>query len=389
VKKKWLRLRIGFTLIELLVVIAIIGVLIALLLPAVQKVREAANRISCANNCKQIGLALHNFHDTEGRFPSLGLTWGDNGPYGHDSGGPGWTFVRDPGISYTSSNTPLSIKNQSAGWMFQILPYIEQQNLYNTSDVHYGTNGQPDNLTPSPKTGSTILGPVDGFPQGSYMIALAATPGPGPRTTVVKTYYCPSRRAPDLYGGGLSMNDYAAAQPGAVPLDSPEVTSGQGTKARGWGRDPDEAMSADWGWGYGNHGTIEVRTMKITFASITDGTANTMVVAEKFVQPQWYGGGGGGNDQGWAQGSDPDNSRTAASSRADKGSVNQANPLHDQNNPPDTWKAECQLGSAHPAGINAVFGDGSVHHVKFGIDEEVFNALASRDDGLNYQSDDY
>src|SRR6266481_9147861 len=107
--------RLGFTLIELLVVIAIIGVLIALLLPAVQKVREAASRTQCANNLKQIGLAMHNFHDTYGLFPN-------QGGQAHS------------GIAYDSSGTPLGIKYQTAGWLFQILPFIEQDNLYKLPD---------------------------------------------------------------------------------------------------------------------------------------------------------------------------------------------------------------------------------------------------------------
>src|SRR5216683_6161808 len=112
----WRQLRVGFTLIELLVVIAIIGVLIALLLPAVQKVREAANRTQCANNLKQIGLAVHNFHDTYGGFPNNGNQW--------------YT-----GISFDASLTPQPLKYQQAGWGFQILPFLEQDNLYKTVDM--------------------------------------------------------------------------------------------------------------------------------------------------------------------------------------------------------------------------------------------------------------
>src|SRR5437870_6530132 len=130
--QRWMKR--AFTLIELLVVIAIIGVLIALLLPAVQKVREAANRTKCANNLKQMGLAIHNFHDTYGVFPTQGSQW--------------WT-----GISYDSSGSPLGYKYQTAGFGFQILPFLEQDNLYRTLDtlpVGSTPNSNPKSLNTWP-----------------------------------------------------------------------------------------------------------------------------------------------------------------------------------------------------------------------------------------------
>ncbi|HTN77380.1 MAG TPA: DUF1559 domain-containing protein, partial [Pirellulaceae bacterium] len=108
--------RRAFTLVELLVVIAIIGVLVALLLPAVQAAREAARRMQCSNNVKQLGLSLHNHHDTYNRFPPGGAN--DQTPFGTETATSGW----------------------GSSWMVYILPYIEQNALYSQWQM-YGQSG--------------------------------------------------------------------------------------------------------------------------------------------------------------------------------------------------------------------------------------------------------
>ena len=171
--------RPGFTLIELLVVIAIIGTLVGLLLPAVQKVREAAARIQCQNNLKQIGLAFHNHHGVLGSFPTGGWTW-DTPP----------TYV---------NGTPAVGSQQTASWAFQILPYLEADSVWK--------GGQA----------TTDLGRIQ--------VAVG---------TPLEVFSCPSRRAPQTitaafpgYLGGQPMThalcDYAASNFHVTPADQTGV----------------------------------------------------------------------------------------------------------------------------------------------------------------------
>jgi prepilin-type N-terminal cleavage/methylation domain-containing protein/prepilin-type processing-associated H-X9-DG protein len=413
IRRLW-RLRSSFTLIELLVVIAIIGVLISLLLPAVQKVREAANRISCANNCKQMGLAVHNFHDTYGRFPTSGSEW-------------------DLTVSYDASGTALGPALQSSSWAYQILAFMEQDNLYKLQDrpcltaiaagalPGLGTAGNGNQALPNPP-----------FPIGSYVGTLDQPTPTGnwaepdcdgllaANGTGVTNYFCPSRRGKGQHAGWrFAKSDYAAVVPGHAPIP---VNSDGSLALFPDGVTIQNAQNYMWGdpysnWNYfgviakgldcsnsGNGGAMVssnwTKRGKVTFASVSDGTSNTMMIAEKFM-PTWaYDGWWFGDDKGVFHGYDNDNTRSTMNNPAafpgnPKQDFNTVqNPCNSDNGKPpydQCWEGGFVFGSAHPAGINAVFADGSVHNVKYGIDPNVFNALGNRADGttLASSSDDY
>jgi prepilin-type N-terminal cleavage/methylation domain-containing protein len=361
-RTKWLRASFGFTLIELLVVIAIIAVLIGLLLPAVQRVREAANRAKCQNNCKQIGLAVMNFHDSQGRFPTAGAYW-------------------QYGVSYTTKDgsAPHGPSLQTASWLYQILPYIEGGNAYAQNDMLAG------NLW-----GGTGVMPTPPFPKNSgYMVDAEHSKQTGPvRRSPIATYYCPSRRPPGLYWNGgkqhlTSLNDYASAVPGHFPLKAGET--------------PDQTF---WGDNGKFNGIIipiltnradaqgKYRDHPVKIADVTDGTSNTMIASEKWVPSNEYGGDHWADDAGPATGYDPDQARSTVNNKSYC-----PNPLRDvavdQNKEPTKW-GNCgyAFGSAHPDGINAVFSDGSVHFIRYSVHAEVFNMLGHKSDGGVFSIDD-
>lgn len=308
----------GFTLIELLVVIAIIAILIGLLLPAVQKVREAAARMKCSNNLKQIGLAVHNYHDVQGKLP------------------PAY-----------DARTGLS-------WHVLILPNIEQDNLFKLFDL----------------TNASISHNITNRNNPHGLVKIAA-------------YHCPSSPLTEqAFGAPNNTNGDSDRIPGnasGAPASIPHyygVNGPRGTNAATGTAYP-VGTALHEGVGAATSGMFQ-RDGTITLVGVSDGTSNTMMVAEmSWVSPLY-----GTRYRTWVRGGEEYAGVVAGrpsfvvSGRNVTNAINAiqtANLIVPYNDMP--------FGSQHSGGMNACLGDGSVRFIRQTLDMPTYRALASRNGG--------
>ncbi|MAG92752.1 MAG: hypothetical protein CMJ48_03230 [Planctomycetaceae bacterium] len=333
----WLKRKTAFTLIELLVVIAIIAILIALLLPAVQQAREAARRSTCKNNLKQLGLAMHNYHDSFGRFP-------------HNQGR--WT-----------NTSGADTERPQFSWIALALPYIDQAPLYNQLEFHW---------QPGMNKNANMLG-----------VNLAL------RRTVIPVLLCPSNDmpniVPDTRAGGYRWG-------GSAPAARTDYVGNIGHIWGGW---KDCAAVPEWvldqyPWNRGpDPGTPWVNgerineltkvngvfnyTGSVKLAQITDGPSNTVAAFELM---HWRGGNGVRFDYR------PSTYSSWISPEAAIHTVR--NPINNRNR---AWMQgsndlRCQTWSSrHVGGAHAVMGDGRVEFVSENIDRRVQYRIGVRNDG--------
>ncbi|MCA9130872.1 MAG: DUF1559 domain-containing protein [Planctomycetales bacterium] len=340
--------RHAFTLVELLVVIAIIGILVGLLLPAVQAAREAARRMQCSNNMKQMGLALHNYESAYKRLPVA--IWGEN---------------RNNNFNGTSS----AFDDDGYGWMVSILPFVEQTNLYNQLDSQgqgtawaLGTPGAIESYWQANRSGDW------------------AAPIPGGET-VISFYRCPSSGMPERVPQTYNIPGTS----GGPPRIEHRWAAGYGTssyKAAGGSCHGDDGIM---------HKLWEDPSGGRKFGAVTDGLSNSLFAAESdyITGPSGARGYNGALPVPFDQFGDPEpedwpvwigGAGTDESVRIN-GRTN--SPINCRCAPAEMIRAvndDCGF-SWHTGGITTVFGDGSVHFISENLDSETWCNLNSIRDG--------
>jgi prepilin-type N-terminal cleavage/methylation domain-containing protein/prepilin-type processing-associated H-X9-DG protein len=331
----------AFTLVELLVVIAIIGVLVALLLPAIQAARESVRRTTCTNQLKQFATAALNHETAMKHFPT---------------GGWGWEWVGDADRGFG--------QRQPGGWIFNILPFMEQKAKHDMAK-----DGKPEELTDPQLEGarSMLLEPLD-------------------------IIYCPSRRAgkfrnkdkPNRFAINSAKNP--AGDPGQVGRSDYAANAGDfpiGGGAKGPGAFTPAAMNS-YKWltvnktglhpvhptenpeGKNEFTGISFERSEVGIQHITDGTSRTYLCGEKYLDTRSYENGDDtGDNETWCTGHNNDNLRTTAEP-----------PRLDA---PDEQGS--MFGSAHPAGWQVAWCDGHVATMSFDIDPKIHKYNGNRQDG--------
>jgi len=308
--------RSAFTLVELLVVIAIIGMLVGLLLPAVQQAREAARQMQCGNNLKQMGLAALNHESTIKCLPTGGWT-------------PFWSGDPDMAFGLT----------QPGGWAYSLLPYLEQQALW-----ALGQDGVEE-INSTQENG-------------------ASTRAQSP----IGVFLCPSRRTNKLYPykgvklhnmastSQVGKNDYAGNAADGSSSPSGMGGSSPNTNAGGKKLQPNS----------NNKGVIFCKS-QVQIGEIRDGTSNTLLIGEKYVQPEHYETGSAtGDDLTQFQGCDDDSIRNTSTL-----------PFQDRS----SFNTGAAFGSVHAGTFGSVLCDGSVQKISYSIDQQTFIYLGRRADG--------
>lgn len=334
--------RRAFTLVELLVVIAIIGILVALLLPAVQYARESARRMQCQNNLRQIGLAVHSHADHNKLLPTGGTT-----PW--------------PTLEQFVNPVTLTINNcetQGLSWPFQILPYFEQKLLQDQRDQG-GWSVTQYNIESSP----------------------------------VGMYFCPSRRRLTRQANRYLL-DYAGCTPsnnfvGNSALNELVLTTTAAEHGAWMWQGDTWNVPSNRQW-YGAIIRTPIRwngtawlpcgsTNPFGFEGIKDGTSNVLLIGEKRLKIAQWTSGDWHDDRGWTDGWDPDTMRCSS---APFGSDRQWNQLVAGDD------LGYHFGSAHAEGMNFVFCDSSIKYISYSANRNVFNRLGHRVDGKSGSPND-